>query len=207
MLSRWRRSPQAGFTIIEAIMAIAVIAILAAIVVPVFASVKDTARVVGSVRVLRALAFSDTFFLANVTKYPGRVSHLGSQIASTDTSSCSGILPSNAAVTYGANNTKWPNNGPYYFRAVSKAGGLPIGIGVINDQMLRTSNNTTAGTLDLVIPAVRLEDADDLNDLVDGTAEANNADLSNTLGIVRWTAPTAGILVDVRYRVNVSNKC
>lgn len=192
---------------LEAIMAIALMAILAAIVVPILVTVDNTQRVTSSFVVMNAIAFAEANFHTAVTQYPGRISHLGTQVLSTDTTDCSGIAPSNAAVTYGNNQSKWINGGPFYYRAVSKAGGLPIGIGVINDQMLRTSNNTTAGTLDMVVPAVRLEDAEELNALQDGAAEANNADQSNTLGVVQWAAPDAANLVTVHFRVPVNNKC
>lgn len=196
-----------GFTILEAIVAITIMAIVAAIVVPVSISSVEKVQVASALAVMRAVARGDTVFKTNVTQSPGRISQLGTQILTTDTSSCSGIAPSASAVTFGGNNTKWANAPPYFHRAVSKAGGLPIGIGVINDQMLRTTANNVAGTLDMVVPNVRLEDADAINDLADGTVEANNADLSNGLGIIRWAAPDNANLVVLRYRVGVNNSC
>jgi hypothetical protein len=104
-----------------------------------------------------------------------------------------------------ADSTGW--TGPYVNRVSSKNGGFNTGIGVMNDRMVRTAANGTAGNLVITIPSVRLEDADGLNDLIDGTAEASNADLSNSLGAVQWSVPTSNLLVDLTYRWAITAPC
>ncbi len=188
-------------------MVVAILAILASVVVPVLATVKESEQVSGAFGKMQILQGAILTFKSNVTLYPGKLSHLGTQILSTDISSCSGIAPSASAVAYAGNNTKWANAGPYYYRAVSPTGGLPTGIGVINDQLLRTSANNAAGTLDMIVPLVRLEIANEVNVAAGEGAEVNNADLSNSAGTIQWDKPDAANLVTLRYKVSIINKC
>lgn len=203
-MSPWRRSRAPAFTILEVVVAIAVLATLAAVLVPGIANYLESQGISSTVTTLKSIAKADTTFKTAVTFYPKRISHLGALILTTDTTSCDGLGAATPTTLFGAKNTSWL--GPYFPRAVPKSG-LPVPLGVINDVQQRTSAGNAAGFIELAIPNVRFDDAERLNDLVDGTAEATNADQSNSLGIVQWAVPTSQGLVTLRYRVGVAATC
>jgi type II secretory pathway pseudopilin PulG len=196
-----------AFTLIAAIALVAILAISAAVTIPVLVGIIDAQRAQDTLDDFRSIAKGDSAFFTFLGRLPGRISHLADPIASADSTTCNGIAPSASAVTYGGTTAgKWPNNAPYLYRA-SETTGFGTAIGVIDDIQYRETANNTAGAIDLVIAGARLEDAENLNDLADGTAEVTNADRSNTLGMVRWPAPTAENTVSLKYRVSFTAAC
>lgn len=193
-----------GFTLFEIVIAVAVMAVVGSLVIPALTSYLDHSRVASSAQTLQALSQSLFNFRTAVTQSPKRLSHLSTAILSTDTTSCTGVAPT-TTVLYGANASRWTPNGPYYDRAISKTG-FPLGIGTANDVLVRTSANTTAGFLNITIPSVSFNDAVELNNIVDGPADANQANRSNTTGAVEWGVPVAE-QVTVTYSVPVGKSC
>ena len=179
-------------------------AVVGSLVIPALTSYLDHSRVASSAQTLQALSQSLFNFRTAVTQSPKRLSHLSTAILSTDTTSCTGVAPT-TTVLYGANASRWTPNGPYYDRAISKTG-FPLGIGTANDVLVRTSANTTAGFLNITIPSVSFNDAVELNNIVDGPADANQANRSNTTGAVEWGVPVAE-QVTVTYSVPVGKSC
>lgn len=200
-------SEKSGFSLTEVIIAVAVMAVLGAVVVPAITGYLDRSRVQKSAVVLNDLANALVNFRTTVTDSPKRLSHLSTVIASADTTDCTGTSPT-TFVAYGATNApKWTTAGPYYPKAISKTG-FPLPIGIANDIVVRTSANTTAGFLKITIPNVGLSDANELNKLVDGPNDANAANQTNATGAVQWsTVPSSNLLVTVTYSVPVANSC
>lgn len=209
---------------LEVIAAIAILAIAAAIVVP---------RAVGSTEAqfardtktdLESVAAANaTFYTASGNKAQlGRVFFASVKMtggtlgaAGVDTTSCNGLQPAGGtsvvAYTAALANT-W--TGPYITRTNTRGAGFVTGIGVIDDLLIRTAANGTAGQMKVSIPSVRLEDAQALNTLVDGQTDTNasNADKSNTTPTatfpsVVYTAPNSQLLVTVTYRFTINKEC
>jgi type II secretory pathway pseudopilin PulG len=196
-----------AFTLIAAITLVAIIAIGAAVTIPVWIGIIDAERAQDTLTDLRSIAKGDSAFFTLLGKLPGRISHLADPIASADSTTCNGIAPSASAVTYGGTTAgKWPNNAPYLYRG-SETTGYGTAIGVIDDIQYRETANNVGGAIDLVIRAVALDQAEALNDLADGTAEVTNADRSNTLGMVRWGTPDPDNTVSLKYRVTFPAAC
>lgn len=194
-----------AFTLLEVIATLAVISILAGAVVPSVVAAYSRRDIERTAVILSTLSASVTAMKASgVARYPYRISHLGSPIASTDTTSCSGVAPTTLSL-YAGQAANWGINpaGPFFHRTIPVTG-FPTPLGVVEDIMVRTTNNTTAGLLPLVIRNVRIDDADELNAIVDG--DADNANGSNTLGKLIWAVPVNG-LVDIKYNITAANSC
>ncbi len=203
-----------AFSLLEVIATLAVLSLLAGAVVPSTVAYRRKQDVIATAVILQNLSLGIAGMKSTtVNRYPYRLSHLGSPIrgsgtnnVNADTTSCSGIAPSTVITYTTAQATGWGaavSGGPYSDRTIPVTG-RQTPIGTISDEMVRTSNNTTAGFLPLVIKGVATDDADELNAYID--ADANAADGSNILGKVQWAAPVSGY-VDVKYRVAVVNSC
>ena len=193
-----------AFSLPEIIVTLAIAAILGGVLIPRIAGYVDGQRIDTTMATLNALAASIGKFRSTVTDYPGRLSDLSTPIANGDLTACNGVAPT-TAVTYGATNgPKWTIFGPYYPKSISKTG-FPLPIGVANDQITRTSANTTAGQLVITIPNVTIDDARDLNTKMDGDADQVGGD--NTTGSIQYGVPPASKLVTVTFRVPAGNSC
>lgn len=195
-----------AFTLLEVIATLAVISVLAGAAVPAIVGYLSRRGIQQTAVILSDLSTGVLAMKASgVTFYPFRLSHLGSPVLSTDTTSCSGIGAATPVTLYGAKSTNWAASagGPFFRRAISSTG-FPTPMGTIIDTLYRTSNNKTAGLLPIIIRNVRIDDADELNSIVDG--DADNADQSNSLGKLIWAAPVNGF-VDIKYNVTAANSC
>ena len=201
------RSIRDAFTLLEVLVAIAIIGILGAIIVPTTVDRAQAQRVRETARDLNAIhAAVDAYEFGGAKAQLGRISFATVPPTTSDTTSCNGLQPVGGTMvtTYSASQAGSNWNGPYMNRVNSKEGGFVTGIGVMEDRLVRTTKNGTTGELIVTIPSVRFEDADALNDLMDG--DANNADLSNTLNDVRYGAPDEDLQVDLTYRFPMISK-
>lgn len=101
---------------------------------------------------------------------------------------------------------KWTILGPYYPNATSRTG-FPLPIGVANDQITRTSSGTVAGFLVITVPNVTIDDARDLNSVIDGPSDVDQGGGDNTTGAIQYGAPPATKLVTLTFRVPAGNTC
>lgn len=170
-----------GFTLIEVIVAVAVVLLLAAAVVPNLAGVLDRGRVDAAAESLQALTDAMTEMRADNQDWPGRLSHLAWPITTSDKNICGN--------TY-ANGKVGNWAGPYIDRTVP-ATGVPIGIGVARDSLVRQLVSGNDGYLIVEVTGVAEEDAIALNAKVDADNDAGG-------GTVRWTAPSS-TLVTLQY--------
>jgi prepilin-type N-terminal cleavage/methylation domain-containing protein len=196
-----------GFTVTEVVIAVAMMAILAAVTLPAVTSYLHQQDITTTASTLADLQNSITTFKANVGNYPSRLTHLAKLIATTDTTSCTGRVSATPLTLYPAGTpAKWQGSAPYYPKAMSDKG-FPLPIGTARDTLFRTVPSLTTGFLQIKIPSVRFQDADALNDEIDGPADLNQANRSNTTGTLQWTVPNATDRVDVTYWISVSRVC
>ena len=197
-----------AFSLLEVIATLAVLSLLAGAVVPSTVAYLRRQDVAKTAVILQTLSSAIAAMKAStVNRYPFRISHLASPIRQVDTTSCSGIAPTTVVPYTAAQVTGWGISagpgGPYYNRTIPFTG-LPTPIGTIIDTLYRTSANNAAGFLPLTIRNVSTDDADELNAIIDGDADA--ADGSNVLGTLRWATPVNG-LVDIKYNVTAAGTC
>lgn len=170
---------RAGFTLIEIIVAIAIIVTLTAIITPNLGSALDKARIEKAAKILEAFVPAITSFKKDVQSDASLLSHLVEKPSSTDLNLC--------GKKYGGGITQW--SGPYVERIIT-GNGLPIGIGTLQNKLLRDPPATAlpllggggAGVILMEVTGVTEEDAKSLNAIVDG-------DNSSTSGTVRWSTP------------------
>ena len=187
-----------GFTITEVIVACAVLVILAAAVVPTVAGYLNRKRIKDTLATLEALGVAINSFHTTVQNWPGRLSDLTTQIVATDRTACT-------AVTYTL-ASRWGSGGPFFDQAIPTSG-FSLPIGVANDSLERVPNSAAAGLLNIVIPNVRFQDAQAMNDITGGPGDLNQPDRSNNTGLVRWSAPSADERVTVTYGIPVNKTC
>lgn len=195
-----------AFTLIEMVIAMAVAVILSSIGIYVVSGYLNRAKVLQTADMLDDLNGAVQTFKLKVGAYPFRLSHLTRPVATTDTTSCSGISPT-TRVLYTATqaNINWPTASPYFYRTVSVEG-LPTPIGVLTDTLRRSTALGTAGRIDMTFTNVQYDDAVALNAVIDGIADANTATNLNTTGAIQWaTSSTAG--VRLTYGIPVGATC
>lgn len=184
-----------GFTLIEIVVALAVSVILSGVGIYVAVGYLDQQKIMTTADVLTDLNAAVLTYKTKVGAYPFRLSHLTRPIATTDTTSCSGISPSLARVLYTTlqANTNWATGAPYFYQTISVQG-FPLPIGTATDTLRRTVGNAVAGRLELTVPNVQYEDAVALNTLMDGSSDVNTSTNLNLTGAIRWsTSSTAGV--------------
>lgn len=184
-----------GFSIMEVIVVLVILLGLAALVTPGVLGRLDQSRVDASAQSLEGLttAIHDPSrgggsFRRHVGVYPRTLSHLTRQIGTTDVNSCG------AAYTE-TDSAGW--SGPYLNRVVPAAG-MPIGIGVVQDTLVRDASLLTAPVLKILVTSVALEDAQALDTRVDGIADS-------AAGAVRWGAADGEGFVTLEYLMPVKN--
>lgn len=185
------------------VVAITILIVLGAAIVPSSISYLAQERVASTAVRLDSLAVDIVLFRLAVTDYPNRLRHLSEPIVNADSTACNGIAPT-TVVLYGGNAAKW--TGPYSKQRFPPTG-AQLGIGVANDQLVRTSNNTTAGFINITIPLVDFVDAVALNDYMDGQGDLNQANRTNTTGAIQWGLPDAAEKVTVTFGVGAQKSC
>ena len=171
-----RQTPTRGFTLAEILVALALMALLAAVLLPTVAGqiLKGDAGRVG--QDLQAVRGGAEQFLADVHRYPGRYSDLSKVIAIANTD----LLGSN----YNAGLvSKW--KGPYVTKdTVNSAVDTGFG-GSITNTFARVTNTNAIQYLTVVIVGISGPDFDKIDEQVDGV-------INRTSGLLRWNS-TGGI--------------
>lgn len=182
-----------GFTLIEAIVAAAIVAILSAVAFPVVAEQIERRRVDNAITTLKDLADAVTAFRAHVGMNPGRLVHLSSPITATDPNSCGSAYGTPAA-------NLWA--GPYYTKRLLIGTGLPLSednLGRVQNVLVRApAGVATPGSLAFQVTAIPLDKVTEIDASVDG-------DGGVTTGRVRWTTPAdANGHVTMSYHVAIN---
>jgi type II secretory pathway pseudopilin PulG len=170
---RARRRVRNGLTLIEIVVAVAIIMILVASLAPSLVGVLDRKRIEGAEETLSSLTAAMSEMRADNQDWPSRLSHLSTAITTADKNIC--------GVTYSSGKvSNWA--GPYVARVIQPTG-FPIGIGMARDSLVRELVSGTDGYIKIQVDSVTQEDASDLDKLVDNDGSA--------AGTVRWGSTSA----------------
>jgi len=154
-----------GFTLAEIVVAVAIVALMAAVIVP---------TVAGSLRQSQASAVADELtnlttainaYRQNVLKYPFKLDLLtNTPVAGTSQDIC-------GVTMVALNVNKW--QGPYLSRPIATSTDFPIGDATVEDQLARNPSGvqTGVGTLQIKIDAVDTVAAVSLEAQLDGNAD------------------------------------
>jgi prepilin-type N-terminal cleavage/methylation domain-containing protein len=176
-----KRSSRAGFTLAEVLVTVAIVAILAAVVVPAVTnqiSKGDEANIASTVGSVRT---GITAFVTDTRKFPGRVSDLFNAIAGTDDDV--------TAVDYGTPAAgRW--KGPYMSGSLAAADSMPVGLGFVRNALKDSGFTTATGYVIATISGVYTDAA---AQRIDSLIDNGNG---RAVGALRWRAPASGQVPD-----------
>jgi prepilin-type N-terminal cleavage/methylation domain-containing protein len=181
-----------GFTLAELLVSLALIALLAAVLIPTVAGQLlkgDAGRVTSDLNAVQAGIES---FLADVHRYPGKYSDL-TKLITTTASTHKDILGN--AYTAGL-VSKW--KGPYVTKDTltinSIPGVVPTGFGgYIVNALQSVAHTNGVNYVTVVIAGISSADFDKLDDQVDGTTGGT------TTGLLRWVTGGASNIDTVKF--------
>lgn len=199
-----------GFTLVEVIVALAVILILAAVSLPNLTGYLDQKRIDATATQLATVrdalynpaAGNNAFKQKVVGTNAGRLSELDSVIIAGNATYATGTDDSCGGTFTAAQVTNWIANGPFMTYNSDRATGMMTPIGLVEDTLTRIPFSANPGVLRLTFNNnVDLADAQ----LLDATVEGGNG---WNVGIVQWTpqTPASGI-VTLYYFVTINNSC
>ena len=170
----------AGFTLAEILVALALMALLAAVLLPTVAGQilkGDSGRVVQDLEAVRSGAEQ---FLTDIRRYPGRYTDLSTAITTARTD----ILGN----TYSAAMVgKW--KGPYVTKDTLNASVETGFSGRINNTFARFTHTNAVQYLTVVVTGITGTDFDRIDEQVDGPSVSP---AGRTTGLMRWNS-TGGI--------------
>ena len=164
-----------AFTLPEVLVTVAIVAVLAAVVVPAVTSQLDKADGPSLESTIGSLRTGVTAFVTDVRKYPRQLSDLNNAIGANDSS----IFVN---TTYGATGAAaW--RGPYTSFSVAVNDSLPLGMSLKAFDSLVVDNNLVRMNLTGVNTHADVSAIDTLIDGATGNA-AGNLQWTNTSGVV-----------------------
>ena len=202
MTDNARRVRRAGFTLVEVIVALAVLLILAAVAIPQVGGYLDQKRIESTAAQLAivrdALYLTGTGFRQVIQANASELSHLSSPLTAVDDDSCGNAFSN-------AERNRWPNGGPFVNFVIDATAGMATPIGLANNALVRAPTTATTGVtnrLRITWTNASLADAEALDLHVDGTAGWNT-------GTVQWTpqAGTNGVVTTLYYDIVIDATC
>lgn len=167
---RSRSRHRIGFTLAEILVALAILAALAAVLIPSVAgqiAKSDATRTLQDITNIRT---GIEQFVADVHRYPGKVSHLANPITGAQRDVNINVYPAGLV-------GKW--KGPYLARD-SMPGGYQTGFGaVVRDSLVQLTFQPTVSYVTVVIAGITQTDFNRMDAEIDGTVGA-------TTGLLRW---------------------
>lgn len=178
-------TPRAGFTLAEILVALALIALLAAVLLPTVAGQilkGDAGRAVQDLEAVRAGAEQ---FLVDIRRYPGRYSDLSRVITTSNTD----VL----GTAYNAGHvSKW--KGPYVTKDTMNASVETGYGGAITNAFMSVTNTNAIPYLTIVATGIAGADFDRIDEQIDG---ASVSPAGRTTGRLRWVS--AGGIDSLKY--------
>jgi prepilin-type N-terminal cleavage/methylation domain-containing protein len=177
-----KRSSRTGFTLAEVLVTVAIVAILAAVVVPAVTNQiskgdeANLASTAGSVRT------GITAFVSDTRKFPGRVSDLFNAITGTNKDLTVADYGTPAA-------NRW--KGPYMSGSLSTTDSMPVGLGFVRNALKDSGfAAATSGYVIATISGVYTDAAaQHIDSLIDNAT-------GRTAGAVQWRLPASGQVPD-----------
>ena len=164
----FKRSRRSGFTLPEVLVTVAIVAVLAAVVVPTVTSQLGKGDAPALASSIGSLRTGVTAFVSDVRKFPRRLSHLTTAITSTDSSLFANQPYGNAA-------NKW--KGPYASFSLTAGDSLALGMDLKAQDSLRVLDDQIEVWLSGVTANAEMLRIDTLIDNATGAAA----------GSLRWT--------------------
>ena len=164
----FRGNRRSGFTLPEVLVTVAIVAVLAAIVVPTVTSQLGKGDAPALSSTIGSLRTSITAFVSDVRKFPRRLSHLTTAITATDST----LFPD---APYGSAYNKW--KGPYASFNLNSNDSIAIGMNLKAQDSLRLASNQIEVWLSGVTTDAEMVSID--NQIDNGTGAS--------AGSLRWT--------------------
>ena len=171
-----RKRLSVGFTLAEILVALALMALLAAVLLPTVAGQimkGDTGRVVQDLDAVRSGAER---FLTDIRRYPGRYSDLSTAITTSGTDVLGNAYP--ASVT-----SKW--KGPYITKDTVNASVETGFSGRITNVFARFTNTNAVQYLTVVVTGITGTDFDRIDEQMDGPSVSP---AGRSTGLLRWNS-------------------
>ncbi|HET9424228.1 MAG TPA: prepilin-type N-terminal cleavage/methylation domain-containing protein [Gemmatimonadaceae bacterium] len=202
------RSHPPGFSLIEVIVALAILLILAAVALPTLSATVDQARIDTTAAQLQAVrnglydpASNGHAFFQEVGANAGRLSELSSVIVANNANYATGTDDSCGRSFRTSEVNRWIANGPFVNFNIDRNTGLATAIGNAADSLTRIPNDDDPGVLRInFINSVDVQDAKRLDATIDGANGASS-------GAVQWLAPAADGVVTMYYFIPINDEC
>lgn len=174
-----------GFSLAELLVGMAIIALLAAVLIPAVAGQISKSDATRTVQDISAMRTGIEQFVADVRRYPGKLSHLTNPISNTQRD-VNGVLYPNTLVA------RW--KGPYVARDTSAGStGFITGYGAVaQDSLVRLTYQAGVNYVTIRIAGITQADFDRLDVDIDGAASA-------TSGVLRWVTGGASNVDTVKF--------
>jgi prepilin-type N-terminal cleavage/methylation domain-containing protein len=167
-----------GFSLAEILVALAIMATLAAVLIPAVNGQIARSDATRTIQDLTAIRTGVEQFIADVHRYPGKVSHLGNPITAAQMDVNNSLYPTGLVA-------RW--KGPYLGRD-TLPGGYQTGFGaVVRDSLVKLTFQPSVNYATVILTGITQPNFDRMDIEIDGVAGA-------TTGMLRWfTGAGSGI--------------
>jgi general secretion pathway protein G len=174
-----------GFSLAELLVGMAIIALLAAVLIPAVAGQISKSDVTRTLQDLSAMRTGVEQFVADVRRYPGKLSHMTNPITNAQRDVNLVLYPATLV-------SRW--KGPYVGRDTSAgSGGFITGFGAIAlDSLVRVTFQPGVNYATVRIAGVTQADFDRMDVEIDGAVNA-------TSGVLRWVTGGASGVDTVKF--------
>jgi prepilin-type N-terminal cleavage/methylation domain-containing protein len=202
------RAAARGFSLLEVVVALAILMMLAAVALPTLSATLDQARVDATAKQLETIrnalydpSSNGHAFFQEINANAGRLSELSSVIVSNNESYATGTDNSCGDDFSNGDVNRWESNGPFVNFPIDRNTGLVTPIGIAADSLTRIPNDDQPGVLRInFINSVDVEDARRLDATIDGGN-------GSSAGAVRWLTPSADGMVTMYYFISINDEC
>lgn len=174
-----------GFSLGELLVAMAIIAVLAAVLFPTVAGQVAKSDATRTIQDISSMRTGIEQFVADVRRYPGKLSHLTNPITNTQADVNGNLYPNNLVA-------RW--KGPYVGRDTTAGStGFVTGYGAVAlDSLVRLTFQPAVNYVTIRIAGITQSDFDRMDVEIDGVVSATN-------GVLRWVTGGASGIDTVKF--------